>query len=175
MHLTKHHGLGNDFLVLLDPDATTSVTSAFARSVCERHTGVGADGLLHVTASDVADVTMVLYNADGGRAEMSGNGISCLAQAVAARISRSMTTATIRAETAASRDDSFAPSGAADRSALRRSAYEGRSLPAAVSNICMRPGSTATSTSSLAARRSTSSFPRASTSSWSRPGLATTS
>ena len=82
MHLTKHHGLGNDFLVLLDPDATTSVTSAFARSVCERHTGVGADGLLHVTASDVADVTMVLYNADGGRAEMSGNGISCLAQAV---------------------------------------------------------------------------------------------
>ena len=82
MHLTKHHGLGNDFLVLLDLDGTASVTPALARAVCERHTGVGADGLLHVTPSSVADVTMVLYNADGGRAEMSGNGISCLAQAV---------------------------------------------------------------------------------------------
>src|SRR6266404_3875026 len=82
MRLTKHHGLGNDFLVLLDLDATTAVTPALARAVCDRHRGVGADGLLHVTPSTAADVTMALYNADGGRAEMSGNGISCLAQAV---------------------------------------------------------------------------------------------
>lgn len=84
MQLTKHHGLGNDFLVLIDLDATESVTSALARAVCDRHKGVGADGLLHVTAGRgrESDVTMVLYNADGGRAEMSGNGISCLAQAV---------------------------------------------------------------------------------------------
>jgi diaminopimelate epimerase len=84
MHLTKHHGLGNDFLVLIDLDATEPVTPAVARAVCDRHTGIGADGLLHVTAGDVrhGDVTMTLYNADGGRAEMSGNGISCLAQAV---------------------------------------------------------------------------------------------
>ena len=84
MQLTKHHGLGNDFLVLIDLDATESVTPALARAVCDRHTGIGADGLLHVTAGRVgdADVTMALYNADGGRAEMSGNGISCLAQAV---------------------------------------------------------------------------------------------
>jgi diaminopimelate epimerase len=84
MHLTKHHGLGNDFLVLIDLDGTEAVTPALARSVCHRHTGIGADGLLHVTAGRPAesDVTMVLYNADGGRAEMSGNGISCLAQAV---------------------------------------------------------------------------------------------
>lgn len=84
MHLTKHHGLGNDFLVLIDLDATETVTPALARAVCHRHTGVGADGLLHVTAGrrGESDVTMVLYNADGGRAEMSGNGISCLAQAV---------------------------------------------------------------------------------------------
>ena len=83
MRLTKHHGLGNDFLVLLDLDATAPVTPALARAVCHRHTGVGADGLLHVTRSPSADVAMALYNADGGRAEMSGNGISCLAQAVA--------------------------------------------------------------------------------------------
>ena len=82
MRLTKHHGLGNDFLVLLDLDATVPVTPALARAVCHRHTGVGADGLLHVTRSTSADVAMALYNADGGRAEMSGNGISCLAQAV---------------------------------------------------------------------------------------------
>ncbi|MEY2450837.1 MAG: diaminopimelate epimerase [Acidimicrobiaceae bacterium] len=78
MQLTKHHGLGNDFLVLIDLDATESVTPALARAVCDRHKGIGADGFLHVTAG----LTMRLYNADGGRAEMSGNGISCLAQAV---------------------------------------------------------------------------------------------
>jgi diaminopimelate epimerase len=82
MQLTKHHGLGNDFLVLVDLGGTHSVTPALARAVCDRHKGIGADGLLHVTKADVADVTMTLYNADGGRAEMSGNGISCLAQAV---------------------------------------------------------------------------------------------
>ena len=82
--LTKHHGLGNDFLVLIDLDGTAPVSPALARSVCHRHTGIGADGLLHVTAGrrGESDVTMALYNADGGRAEMSGNGISCLAQAV---------------------------------------------------------------------------------------------
>lgn len=82
MQLTKHHGLGNDFLVLIDLGATVSVTPALARAVCHRHTGVGADGLLQVTAGRDTDVSMTLHNADGGRAEMSGNGISCLAQAV---------------------------------------------------------------------------------------------
>jgi diaminopimelate epimerase len=84
MQLTKHHGLGNDFLVLIDLANRESVTPTLARAVCDRHKGVGADGLLHVTARQAPehDVTMALYNADGGRAEMSGNGISCLAQAV---------------------------------------------------------------------------------------------
>jgi diaminopimelate epimerase len=90
MRLTKHHGLGNDFLVLLDVDGTHSVDGALARALCDRHRGIGADGLLHVTAGSAGgerspDVTMVLFNADGGRAEMSGNGISCLAQAVVLR------------------------------------------------------------------------------------------
>lgn len=83
MRLTKHHGLGNDFLVLLDAPGAELVTAELARSVCDRRHGVGADGLLWATAgADGADATMQLFNADGSRAEMSGNGIACLAQAV---------------------------------------------------------------------------------------------
>ena len=51
MRLTKHHGLGNDFLVLADPRRHRSpVDAALARAVCDRHRGVGADGLLHLGA-----------------------------------------------------------------------------------------------------------------------------
>lgn len=83
MRLVKHHGLGNDFLILIDLDGRQPVDGARARALCDRHTGVGADGLIRVTAgSDGADVTMQLRNADGSEAEMSGNGIRCLAQAV---------------------------------------------------------------------------------------------
>lgn len=83
LSLTKHHGLGNDFLVLLDLDGAHPVGAALARALCDRHTGVGADGLIRVTAgTEGADVTMQLRNADGSLAEMSGNGIRCLAQAV---------------------------------------------------------------------------------------------
>ena len=77
--LTKHHGPGNDFLVAFRPGIAD--LPAFARRVCDRSTGVGADGLL----VGVDDHRMVLYNADGSRAEMSGNGIRCFAQALAAR------------------------------------------------------------------------------------------
>ncbi len=84
MHLTKHHGLGNDFLVLLDLEEEHPITEEMARAWCDRHTGIGADGLIGVTPGvDGADVTMTLRNADGGAAEMSGNGVRCLGQAVA--------------------------------------------------------------------------------------------
>ncbi len=83
MQLTKHHGLGNDFLVLLDLDGTEPVSPEQAVALCDRRTGIGADGVLAVTSGTAgADVTMRLHNADGRRAEMSGNGIRCLAQAV---------------------------------------------------------------------------------------------
>src|SRR5690606_15498015 len=49
MRLTKHHGLGNDFLVLLDLDGTQPIDEDIARAVCDRHRGVGADGLIRVT------------------------------------------------------------------------------------------------------------------------------
>ena len=85
MRLTKHHGLGNDFLVLLDVAGTQPVDEARARALCDRHRGIGADGLITITAGrDGADCTMTLRNADGGLAEMSGNGARCLAW-VAAR------------------------------------------------------------------------------------------
>lgn len=86
--LRKLHGWGNDFLVALDVDQSggaldTGAVGALATSLCDRRRGVGADGLIHgVTGGAGADVTMVLFNADGSRAEMSGNGIRCLAHAV---------------------------------------------------------------------------------------------
>ncbi|MGI8684455.1 MAG: diaminopimelate epimerase [Acidimicrobiales bacterium] len=83
LSLTKHHGLGNDFLVLLDLDGVHPVDAVAARALCDRHRGVGADGVIRVTAgTEGADITMQLRNADGSLAEMSGNGIRCLAQAV---------------------------------------------------------------------------------------------
>ena len=78
--LTKHHGLGNDFLVLVDAaDEFGDQHEALARALCDRHRGVGADGLIRLGPY----LRMHLRNADGSRAEMSGNGIRCLAQAIA--------------------------------------------------------------------------------------------
>jgi len=82
MQLTKHHGLGNDFLVLADPAGTSPVTPQLARSACDRRRGIGADGLLRLApGAHGTQVSMQLRNADGSTAEMSGNGIACLVQA----------------------------------------------------------------------------------------------
>lgn len=83
--LTKHHGLGNDFLVALDPAIGDGQLPELARRLCDRRLGIGADGLLVGTAADGYASRMTLYNADGSRAEMSGNGIRCFAQAIARR------------------------------------------------------------------------------------------
>jgi len=86
IHLTKHHALGNDFLVLLDaPDVDGSGfdMAQLARRVCDRRRGVGADGLLVAEPAEGYTARMTLFNADGSRAEMSGNGIRCFAQALA--------------------------------------------------------------------------------------------
>lgn len=79
IRLTKHHGWGNDFLVLAD--AADAFTPDLARRVCDRRFGVGADGLLHLTRGHDTDLGMALLNADGSTAEMSGNGLRCLVQA----------------------------------------------------------------------------------------------
>lgn len=84
LHLTKHHGAGNDFLVLLDPARQVIVIDELARALCDRRTGVGADGLLHVErpADRDADFDLTVWNADGSIAETSGNGLRCAAQAL---------------------------------------------------------------------------------------------
>ena len=89
--LTKHHGLGNDFLVFLtdDPAMAGDREEWIDRAVrwCHRSHGVGADGLLIGRPGQPgADLAMTLVNADGSVAEMSGNGIRCLAQAEAMRL-----------------------------------------------------------------------------------------
>jgi len=81
--LTKHHGLGNDFLVVFHPGVQD--LPALARRLCHRRRGIGADGLLVAETELGYAARMVLYNADGSRAEMSGNGIRCFAQALATR------------------------------------------------------------------------------------------
>jgi len=83
MRFEKMHGLGNDFLVVDDREQQPIDWPALARRVCVRHTGVGADGILLIQGSDVADLRMRLINADGSEAEMCGNGIRCVAEYVA--------------------------------------------------------------------------------------------
>ena len=86
--LAKHHGLGNDFLILLDLDGAAPIDAAMARALCDRHRGIGADGLIRATrpaeggeGGPLAALTFELRNADGSPAEMSGNGLRCLAHA----------------------------------------------------------------------------------------------
>ncbi len=80
--LTKHHGLGNDFLIAIEP--STELGPDDAVSWCNRRTGVGADGLISAepAGEDPSSWRMVLWNADGSRAELSGNGLRCLGQAL---------------------------------------------------------------------------------------------
>ena len=88
LELTKHHGLGNDFLVALalpDRHAASLDLAAIAVDVCDRRLGIGADGLLVASKAVGYAAQMTLFNADGSRAEMSGNGIRCFAQAIATR------------------------------------------------------------------------------------------
>jgi diaminopimelate epimerase len=81
--ISKHHGLGNDFLVAFHPGVDD--LPALARRLCDRRRGIGADGLLIAETEQGYAARMVLYNADSSRAEMSGNGIRCFAQALAER------------------------------------------------------------------------------------------
>ena len=79
MHITKMHGLGNDFIVI---EGRVDDASALARALCPRRLAVGADGLLLVEPSKRADVRMRIINADGSEAEMCGNGVRCFARYV---------------------------------------------------------------------------------------------
>lgn len=80
LRFTKYEGLGNDFLVLDASDETALGAPQVAR-LCDRHFGVGGDGVLLVTPpkSLGARATMIVLNADGSRPEMCGNGLRCVA------------------------------------------------------------------------------------------------
>lgn len=75
--VTKYHGCGNDFIILREEDAVGYDLNTLIPAVCDRHTGLGADGLILVR---VRPLTMLFYNCDGSRAPMCGNGIRCFAK-----------------------------------------------------------------------------------------------
>lgn len=80
MHFTKMHGLGNDFVIINGfKEKLPDDISSLAKAVCHRQLGIGADGLLILSQSDEMDANFDIYNADGSRAEMCGNGIRCAA------------------------------------------------------------------------------------------------
>ena len=78
LRFAKAHAYGNDFLYVEKTAVDGVAAAALARQMCERHTGIGADGLI-IYGRTSAGATMQLYNADGGRAEVSGNGVRGLA------------------------------------------------------------------------------------------------
>jgi diaminopimelate epimerase len=80
MRFTKMHGAGNDYVYVDLFEETVDDAPAVARRVSDRNRGIGADGLILLAPSDAADVRMIMYNADGSRAQMCGNGIRCLAR-----------------------------------------------------------------------------------------------
>lgn len=82
MNFVKMHGLGNDFVFIEDKTGQDKDYTALARAMCNRHTGIGADGLIVIVDSRVADVRMRIINSDGSEAEMCGNGIRCFAKYV---------------------------------------------------------------------------------------------
>ena len=76
----KYSGCGNDFILIDNRDASfPEGGSAIAKQLCQRKMGIGADGLLLVETSNLANVRMSIFNADGSEAEMCGNGLRCVA------------------------------------------------------------------------------------------------
>src|SRR5215470_3731844 len=71
---TKAHGAGNDFLLSWADRVSSGDLASMARAICDRHTGIGADGWILIR-----DTTIRLFNADGSEAEISGNGTRCAA------------------------------------------------------------------------------------------------
>jgi len=79
MKFAKYQGIGNDFIMLSDPDDGLELTPHLVRSLCDRRFGIGADGVIRVGPSSRAHFFMDYANSDGSPSEMCGNGIRCLA------------------------------------------------------------------------------------------------
>ena len=82
MKFTKMHGCGNDYIYVNGIAEKIEDEVKTAQFVSDRHFGIGGDGMIVIKKSDIADFEMVMYNADGSRAEMCGNGIRCVAKYV---------------------------------------------------------------------------------------------
>ncbi len=82
MVFAKMHGLGNDYVCINCFRERVEEPSRFARALCDRHYGIGADGLILICPSKEADFKMEIYNSDGSAARMCGNGIRCLGKYV---------------------------------------------------------------------------------------------
>lgn len=82
MKFTKMHGIGNDYVYVNCLQEEVKDPSETAKFVSDRHFGIGSDGLILIKPSDKADFEMEMYNSDGSRGEMCGNGIRCVAKYV---------------------------------------------------------------------------------------------
>lgn len=82
MKFCKMHGLGNDFILFQEELDDGRDYSALAQKLCDRHTGIGADGILVILPSKCADIKMRIINRDGSEPNMCGNGIRCFSRYV---------------------------------------------------------------------------------------------
>ncbi|MCT4565073.1 MAG: diaminopimelate epimerase [Maledivibacter sp.] len=82
INFSKMHGAGNDFIIFKAEEANGIDYSTLAKKVCDRHFGIGADGMMIVEESQTSDVKMQYYNSDGSIGEMCGNGIRCFSKFV---------------------------------------------------------------------------------------------
>jgi diaminopimelate epimerase len=80
MKFHKMHGLGNDFVVVHMEDTLPDDVLELAKKVCDRHTGVGADGLVFILPSEQADLQMRIFNSDGTEAQQCGNAVRCVSK-----------------------------------------------------------------------------------------------
>lgn len=82
LNFTKMHGAGNDFIVIEDMENIYENPMALAKKLCHRNFGIGADGVIFVRNSHLADIQMVIINSDGSLASMCGNGLRCFVKYV---------------------------------------------------------------------------------------------
>jgi diaminopimelate epimerase len=93
----KAHAYGNDFLYVAKGDVDNAALDVLAREMCDRHTGIGADGLIVYERLD-GEASMRLFNADGSRAEVSGNGVRALGALLLDKESAPSAELTVRTE-----------------------------------------------------------------------------
>ena len=100
----RGHGLGNDYLVMDPKELSFTLTPAVIEAICDRHWGLGSDGILAAVPSRKADFGLRIFNPDGSEAEKSGNGLRIFAHYLHAT-GRTRKTAFYRGDKRRARDD----------------------------------------------------------------------